>query len=76
MRQKSGRPSDQFVFYYISYPICFSSDVNPVNADGNTPLHIASLSCKTECMRLLLRGGATDSLNIGTYPLVEEFPRL
>jgi len=33
--------------------------------EGNTALHVASLSNKTECMRVLLRAGATDSLSVG-----------
>ena len=33
--------------------------------DGNTALHVAAFSNKTECMRVLLRGGGTDSLSIG-----------
>ena len=33
--------------------------------EGNTPLHVAALSSKTECLRVLLRAGGTDGLNIG-----------
>lgn len=40
------------------------NDVNVADQDGNTPLHVASSLCKTECMRVLIRAGGTDSLRI------------
>ena len=43
----------------------FSNDSNVTDQDGNTPLHLAAISSKTECMRVLLRAGATDSLSLG-----------
>ena len=42
-----------------------SNDINVVDQAGNTALHVAATSSKTECIRVLLRAGATDSLNIG-----------
>ncbi|XP_068737662.1 arf-GAP with SH3 domain, ANK repeat and PH domain-containing protein 2-like [Montipora capricornis] len=41
------------------------NDVNVADQEGNTPLHVAALSSKTECLRVLLRAGGTDGLNIG-----------
>ena len=35
------------------------------DSEGNTAVHIAALMSKTECMKVLLRAGATDSLSIG-----------
>ena len=46
---------------------CFSNDVNVTDQDGNTALHLAAISSKTECMRVLLRAGATDSLGLGMF---------
>lgn len=40
------------------------NDVNVTDQDGNTALHLAAISSKTECMRVLLRAGATDSLGL------------
>lgn len=40
------------------------NDVNVTDKDGNTALHLAAISSKTECMRVLLRAGATDSLSL------------
>ena len=45
----------------------FSNDVNVTDQDGNTALHLAAISSKTECMRVLLRAGATDSLGLGMF---------
>ena len=48
----------------------FSNDVNVTDQDGNTALHLAAISSKTECMRVLLRAGATDGLGLGLFTLI------
>jgi len=40
------------------------NDSNVADQDGNTALHLAAISSKTECMRVLLKAGATDSLSL------------
>lgn len=54
----------------------FSNDVNVTDQDGNTALHLAAISSKTECMRVLLRAGATDSLSLGMFIITAIFPFL
>ncbi|XP_074607779.1 arf-GAP with SH3 domain, ANK repeat and PH domain-containing protein 2-like isoform X2 [Acropora palmata] len=39
------------------------NEVNTTDQEGNTALHVAALSSKIECMRVLLRAGGTESLN-------------
>ena len=56
---------------FVFFPC--SNDVNVADQEGNTALHVASLSNKTECMRVLLRAGATDSLSVGTWTLKSIF---
>ena len=48
---------------------CFppSNEVNATDQEGNTALHVAALSSKVECMRVLLRAGGTESLNVGEF---------
>ena len=41
--------------------------MNVTDQDGNTALHLAAITSKTECMRVLLRAGATDSLGLGMF---------
>jgi len=48
----------------------FSNDVNVTDQDGNTALHLAAISSKTECMRVLLRAGATDGLGLGLFTII------
>lgn len=55
-------------FFLLIFPLS-SNDVNVTDKDGNTALHLAAISSKTECMRVLLRAGATDSLSQGMYPM-------
>ena len=57
------------VFFFSNFFPFLSNDVNVTDKDGNTALHLAAVSSKTECMRVLLRAGATDSLSLGMYPL-------
>lgn len=57
------------VFFFSNFFPFSSNDVNVTDKDGNTALHLAAVSSKTECMRVLLRAGATDSLSLGMYPL-------
>ena len=42
-------------------------NLNVVDADGNTAVHLAAMMSKTECLKVLLRAGATDSLNLGWF---------
>ena len=50
--------------------LCFcSNNVNVEDEEGNTALHVASLSSKTECMRVLIRAGGTESLGVGKFNL-------
>lgn len=58
-----------FFFFFANFFPFSSNDVNVTDKDGNTALHLAAISSKTECMRVLLRAGATDSLSLGMYPL-------
>lgn len=57
------------VFFFSNFFPFSSNDVNVADKDGNTALHLAAISSKTECMRVLLRAGATDSLSQGMYPM-------
>lgn len=57
------------VFFFSNFFPFSSNDVNVTDKDGNTALHLAAISSKTECMRVLLRAGATDSLSQGMYPM-------
>lgn len=57
------------VFFFSNFFPFSSNDVNVTDKDGNTALHLAAVSSKTECMRVLLRAGATDSLSLGMYPM-------
>ena len=57
------------VFFFSNFFPFSSNDVNVTDKDGNTALHLAAISSKTECMRVLLRAGATDSLSLGMYPM-------
>ena len=52
---------------------CFpsSNEVNATDQEGNTALHVAALSSKIECMRVLLRAGGTESLNVGEFIVKE-----
>lgn len=51
----------------------FSNDSNVADQDGNTALHLAAISSKTECMRVLLKAGATDSLSLGMFIIAATF---
>lgn len=54
--------------------LLFSNDVNVTDQDGNTALHLAAISSKTDCMRVLLRAGATDSLGLGMFTITTTCP--
>lgn len=43
----------------------YSKKINAVNSSGDTALHVAARSGKTEVAKLLLRSGAAESLTIG-----------
>lgn len=58
-----------YLLSYLSKLFRFppSNDVTVTDQEGNTALHVAAISSKTECMRVLLRAGATDSLSLGMF---------
>jgi len=58
---------------FVSF-VPFSNDSNVADQDGNTALHLAAISSKTECMRVLLKAGATDSLSLGMFIITDFFP--
>lgn len=60
--------------YLHCFNLLFSNDVNVTDQDGNTALHLAAISSKTDCMRVLLRAGATDSLGLGMYTITTICP--
>ena len=61
-------PCSDLITSMVSFlELCFSNDVNVTDQDGNTALHLAAISSKTECMRVLLRAGAMDSLGLGMF---------
>ena len=51
---------------FVSF-LPLSNVSNVADQDGNTALHLAAISSKTECMRVLLKAGATDSLSLGKF---------
>jgi hypothetical protein len=53
------------------YLIERGADVNAVNRDGNTPLHVAAFLCRAEIVQLLLeKGGSVSKKNMrGETPI-------
>ena len=64
--QLTEQAQGSWVFHFLC---SCSNNVNVEDEDGNTALHVASLSSKTECMRVLIRAGGTESLGVGKFNL-------
>eukprot|EP00112_Aurelia_sp_Birch-Aquarium-sp1_P004331 Seg1489.4 transcript_id=Seg1489.4/GoldUCD/mRNA.D3Y31 product="Arf-GAP with SH3 domain ANK repeat and PH domain-containing protein 1" protein_id=Seg1489.4/GoldUCD/D3Y31 len=48
--------------HLVDFLVQNSNNIDIVNTEGNTALHIAAIQDKPECFKLLLRGGANQSL--------------